>query len=209
MDCTESKSYQISKSLFKNITSYREFLNLWSKFYQNKICIPTYLDNFYGAEDNPDINSKIISKFIRITKLGVIPIDYQNGSPESQKAYVALFAPNTIASMISEYINRYPGFVAFVQQIDSNSHPTDLYVTYDGTKKVLDNSAKKGVFLGDPFTSVGNSLNDMLEFIQEWLSPHMKTIINHNRFKTVTIIDIIPTRKNNILDVIINSLSDK
>lgn len=207
MDCNNPDDIEKSEKLFRAAETYKDFLELWSRFYLNKICIPTYLDNFVGAEDNPDATLEVGSKFREIVQKGVIPVDYQPGSPEGQKAYVIMFVPSDLARVLSIYINRYPGYVSFNQDFESGSL-TDLYVTYDCSEQEEKNSVKKGVFFGEPHTHLGDPDKDALEFIREWLSHELEFFIDPYNFVSLTVIDTIPSRKNTILDIILNALRD-
>lgn len=72
MDCTKDKDRNISKDKFNKVKKLNQFIELWSGFYDNKICIPTYMDNFVGAEDNPDATMEMGRKFQEIVSYGII-----------------------------------------------------------------------------------------------------------------------------------------
>ena len=210
MDCSKEKDRNISRDKFNKVKTFQGFIDLWSKFYTNEICIPTYLDNFVGAGDNPDATIEMGKKFQEIVSYGIIPHNFQTNSLEdTQKAYVDMYVPNELASVIAEYINRYPGYVSFWQDIKDEFTLGDLVVTYDPTEEERKNSVKKGVFFGDPFSRLGYAGQDDFDFISEWLSKKAKKIINKDNFKQVTVIDTIPTAKSDrILDVILYALRD-
>lgn len=209
MDCSDQEGHSKSKEIFSRAKTYQEFLNLWSKFYSNEICIPTYFSVFIGAEDNKHATKKMGQKFQEITEHGVIPTNFQtNNLKDGQKAYVNLLATEEVADAITIYINRYPGFVAFYQDTTGESCVTGLFITYDPTKEQTKKTMKTGVFFGDPFTHLGIKSDD-INFIQEWLNPSMKNVISNENFKEVTIIDAIPTEKaDRILDLLLNALRD-
>lgn len=120
-----------------------------------------------------------------------------------------MFVPNELADMITEYINRYPGYVSFYQDISDNFNVQGLFVTYDPTEEESANSVKKGVFFGDPFSRLGYAGGDEFDFITEWLNKKAKKVINKKNFKQVTVVDTIPTAKSDrILDVILFALRD-
>ena len=63
MNCEDPKYIAESEKKFKNAKTIKEFLHLWSKFYNNEICIPTYLDVFVGGEDNEQATYEMGRKF--------------------------------------------------------------------------------------------------------------------------------------------------
>lgn len=209
MNCEDPKYIAESEKKFKNAKTIKEFLHLWSKFYNNEICIPTYLDVFVGGEDNEQATYEMGRKFQQIVKSGVIPHDFQVNDPTSQKAYVSAFAPSEITSYLTEYINRYPGFVAFYQDIESKDYPRGLYVTYDPDEAQSVGSRRMGVFMGDAFTDVGSPREEAFDFIDEWLSKPVRKILNKNNYNHLAVVDTQPNAKpDRILDVIINALND-
>lgn len=209
MNCQDREYQDKSKELFLRAKTYSDFLKLWSKFYINEICIPTYFSNFIGGEDNPEASKEIGDKFREIVSYGVIPTDFQtNNIKKCQKGYVVLFATEPVADAITAYINRYPGFVSFYQNVEGDNCIENLFVTYDPSKDDIKKTLKTGVFFGDPFTHLGYKPED-INFIQEWLSEPLKPIISAENFKHVNIIDTLPSEKSDrILTLLLNSLRD-
>lgn len=207
MNCESPEDIEKSEKLFMQARTYTQFLDLWSKFYTNEICIPTYLDNFVGGEDNPQATNEMGRKFQRIVGLGVIPIDFQTTIPGHQKGYVDALCPKDLAGPICEYINRYPGFVAFYKPIDEEIKY--LYVTYEDTEEKLKEYARMGVMLGTPYSHVGSPITEPLEFVHDWLSPDLSYVINDRNFVQLIIIDTTFTGPDDkILNVLVNALSD-
>lgn len=209
MDCSEQANRDRSREIFLQARTYSEFLNLWSKFYSNEICIPAYFANFIGAEDNKHATRKIGRKFQEITNFGTIPVNFQTNSlKDGQKAYVILLATEQVTEVITEYVNRYPGFIAFYQDTSGESCVNGLYVTYDPDKEQAKKTLKTGIFFGNPFTHLGTKSNDS-DFIREWLNPILSNIIANENFKEITVIDTIPSEKSDrILDLLLNALRD-
>ena len=199
-----------SKKAFHKVKNLKQFKKLWSKFYTNEICIPTYLDNFVGGEDNPQATIEMGKKFQEIVSYGIIPDDFQTNSlKDTQKAYVDMFVPNNLANVLTSYINRYPGYVAFWQHISNDDSIKGLYVTYDPTEKDTEMSLKTNVFFGDPYSHLGYGGEGTFESIQEWLNNNAKKHINKNNFKHMVVIDTMFNEKpDRILDIILYALRD-
>jgi hypothetical protein len=210
MNCEQEKYRQMSRSKFQKVRSYTEFLEIWSSFYQNRICIPTYFDTFVGAEDNPQATQEIGDKFREIVKHGVIPYDFQTNLPGIQKEYITAFVPTDLIQNLSIYINRYPGYIAFGQTLKSTDYIQDLYVTYDATDIEIKKSIQTGVFLGDPFTLIGYNGVDEFSYIQEWLDSDFVTkTFNPKHFGHITIIDTEPSApKERVVDTLLAALKD-
>jgi len=209
MNCESQEGHTKSKEIFSQAKTYSQFLDLWSKFYINEICIPTYFASFIGDNDNKYATIEMGKKFQTITKYGLIPVNFQTNSLKSgQKAYVNLYATETVSSIITEYINRYPGFVAFYQDVNGESCVNGLFVTYDPDKEQRKKTMKTGVFFGDPFSHMGTKSED-IDTIREWLTLPLLNVITNENFKEVIIIDTIPTEKSDrILDLLLNTLKD-
>jgi hypothetical protein len=209
MNCGSQEDHNKSQELFSQAKTYSQFLDLWMRFYINEICIPTYFANFIGAEDNKYATRKMGEKFQEITKFGLIPINFQTNSLKScQKAYVNLYTTEIVSDIITQYINRYPGFIAFYQDIRGDNCINNLYVTYDPDKDEKKRTVKTGVFFGNPFTSLGRKSED-IDFIQEWLNPDLSDVISNENLKEVIIIDTIATQKSDrVLDLLLNALRD-
>jgi hypothetical protein len=52
-----------SRKTFLKAKTMVDFMKLWSSFYENKICIPTYFASFVGAEDNEQATHELGLKF--------------------------------------------------------------------------------------------------------------------------------------------------
>lgn len=209
MDCGSQEGRDKSREIFLQLKTYSQFLDTWVEFYSNKMCIPTYFAGFVGGEDNRHATRKMGEKFQQITRYGLIPFSFQtNNLKDGQKAYVNLYATEKVSIIITEYINRYPGFAAFYQDVNGESCINGLYVTYDPDKEQRKKTMKTGVFFGNPFTHLGTKSDDM-DIIGEWLVPPLSTILTSDNFKEVTLFDTIPTEKSDrILDLLLNALRD-
>lgn len=209
MNCSSQADREKSKDIFSQAKTYSQFLDVWSRFYINEICIPFYFDNFIGGEDNKYTTMKMGEKFREITKHGLIPVNFQvNSLKDGQKAYIILFATEAVCNIITEYINRYPGFVAFYQNSKEGNDINGLFVTYDPNKEQAKKTMKTGVFFGNPFSVVGVS-SGQLDFIREWLPEPLLNVISNENFREITIIDTIPTEKSDrILNLLLNVLRD-
>lgn len=210
MDCKDKKVRKLSKKKFHKAKSLEQFLELWSKFYNNEICIPTYYNTFVGAGDNPDATFEVGKKFQDIVKHGIIPTNYQpNSLKDLQKGYINMFVPNELVDYLSTYINRYPGYVAFWNDIADDFVINGLVVTYDPDEKEREVSQKVGVFMGDPFSMMGYAGGDDYDFIEEWINNNVKEDFNKDTYKYFTVVDTIPTEKpNRIIDIVLIALRD-
>lgn len=173
-----------SKKAFLKAKTQEDFLNLWSKFYENKIQIPTYFGNFIGDEDsdNPYADIELGLKFREITLRGVMAIDSQVNVPGYQKGYVIGYMPKKLCDYVIEKLNKYNCIVAFNCPIREGLGVENLYVTYDQTNEQIEKSAKRGKMYGPGFTNIGRSDESSLDFIREWMSPEVKKKINNERW---------------------------
>lgn len=212
MDCNNPEDYEKSEKIFQKAKTFQEFLKLWQMFYLNRICIPTYVDNFVGAEDNPQADESMARKFVDIVEYGVVPYDFQiNSLADGQKAYVLAYVPKETGWLITSYINRYPGYVAFSQSIsnDINSNVENLFATYDPDEDQKDMSQRTGVLFGQPFTQLGLGAKEDMEQIREWLSRPLKKIFNSDYFERIVVLDTNPLEKSDrILNIILNAIQD-
>lgn len=225
MDCTKREDREKSEKMFKEVRTLQEFLKLWRKFYVNEICIPGYYSNFIGAEDNEHADLSMAKKFQKMTKYGVIPVDFQTNSLKNgQRGYVKILIPNDMANNLTEYINRYEGYVAFWNELKDDYVINGLVVTYDPSKEDVKLNQKTGVLFGDPFSRLGYAGEAEFNFIKEWLSLNsessnrsssddlnsdMNKIINVDNFKLLTVIDTMPSQApDRFLNVVLYALKD-
>lgn len=191
--CDTEKEREISKKIFLGAGKVSEFMDLWSKFYENKICIPTYLSKFVGAEDNPEANENLGLKLKEITRRGFLGVDSQVGIPGNQKAYLVGFLPESMAETVVVELNRYSGIVAFYSDIrdfhSQNINTTGgLYVTYDALDEEIAESDKQKKMLGDPFTHLTMVPVEDFESIREWMSKPVRKKISPDKYKYITIV---------------------
>lgn len=180
--CDTNGEMEISKQIFLKANTVMEFMNVWSKFYENKICIPTYFSKFVGAEDNPEATAGLGRKLKEIAQRGILAIDSQVGVPGNQKQYITGFLPTKLAEIIIPEINRYSSIVGFYGPIIDTETTSGLYVTYDALPEDIEKGAAKKKMLGDPFSSIRGADVDSFETIREWMSPSVRAKINKKRY---------------------------
>jgi len=180
--CDTIKELEFSKNIFLNAKTVIEFMNLWSKFYENKICIPTYLSKFVGASDNPEATLELGLKLKEITQRGVLSVDSQVGIPGNQKQYIVGFMPTKMADIVITEINRYSGIVAFYGDIEEKDTTKGLYLTYDALDKRIEESVQVKKMLGEPYTHITGADESAFKSIRKWMSKSVKKKINKERY---------------------------
>jgi len=191
--CDTEKERKKSEKLFKKAETVVEFMEIWSKFYLNEVCIPTYLDKFIGAEDNPEATIELGKKLEEITKRGVLAIDSQVNIPGNQKGYIYGYIPNKMADLVITNLNRYSGIVAFYSDIrdfrkENINVNEGLFVTYDALSEEIEKSVVNKKMLGKPYTTLGSSEVESLKFIREWLNDKLSKKIKAKNYKFFTVI---------------------
>lgn len=183
--CDNEKNMENSKRQFLKAETVVEFMELWSRFYENGICIPTYLSTFLEGDDKNEFATKELGlKLKEIARRGFLAIDSQITIPGEQKGYIIGYVPEKMAILLAEELNRYSGIVAFYNDIKDFSEDVSagLYVTYDRQEgEIIDVNSRK--MPGSPFTSVGNTDSDSFEMIREWMSKPVKKKMTASRYK--------------------------
>jgi hypothetical protein len=178
-----------SKKLLKSATTVVEFMEIWSGFFENKICIPFYGAKFIGASDNPEATIELGKKLKEINMRGFLTIDSQVNVPGNQKGYVSGYIPETMAHYVVSELNRYSGIVAFYSDVKEFGRDVmGLYVTYDAFDDEIVKSAELKKMIGNPFTSLFASESDSLEEIREWMSDKVKKKIKAKKYKFLNVI---------------------
>lgn len=184
--CDNISDMEKSKAVFLKCKTVVEFMETWSKFYENEICIPTYLSKFVGAEDNPQATYSLGKKLKEIARRGFLATNSQVNIAGNQKSYMVGYIPNKMAGLLARELNRYSGIVAFYNDIEdydiSKNIHSGLYVTYDALDDEISESAKNKKMTGEPF-SVIPANDDSLDDIREWMSKEVKKKINKNTYK--------------------------
>ena len=186
--CDTEKERKISEKIFSKAKTVIEFMEIWSQFYENKICIPTYLDKFVGADDNPEASYELGKKLKEISQRGVLAVNSQVGIPGNQKQYIIGFMPTKMAEIVIRNINRYSGIVAFYGDIEEKDTTKGLYVTYDAFQDLIKTGAEEKEMYGDPYTHIMGADVDSFEQIREWMSKDVKKKINKKRYSHFVII---------------------
>ena len=184
--CDNEKDMENSKRQFLKAESVVEFMELWSRFYENGICIPTYLSTFLEGDDKNEFATKELGlKLKEIARRGFLAIDSQITIPGEQKGYIIGYVPEKMAILLAEELNRYSGIVAFYNDIKDFSEDVSagLYVTYDSEK-----IAEGRRMSGNPFTSVGNTDSQSFDMIREWMSKPVKKKMTVTRYKYFVVI---------------------
>lgn len=192
MDCENQRDIEKSRKIFRDAKNVKQFLQVWSSFYENVVCIPTYLSTFVSdKEDHDNIHAtlKLGEKLKEITMAGIIPFDSQVTIPGEQKGYMLAYVPLNMAEKLTVELNRYSGIVAYYTINSEKLHDAEgLYVTYDGTDKEFKQGAKIGKLLGEPMTNIGKSDFTTLESIREWMSKPVRKIISHKNYAFLCVI---------------------
>ena len=192
MDCENKIDIEKSRKLFKKANTVLKFLEVWSSFYENEVCIPTYLSTFISTgedHDNPQANLKLGEKLKQITLAGIIPFDSQVTISGEQKGYMLAYVPKSIADTLTEELNRYSGIVAYYTTLDTKEGGAQgLFATYDGTKEEGKEGAKLGKLFGNPMTNIGSTDFGTLESIREWMSKPVKKFINSKNYVFLCVI---------------------
>lgn len=185
--CDTVKEMEESKEIFMKAKTVVEFMEIWSRFYENKICIPTYYSKFIGGPDNPQANIQLGHKLKEIAIRGFLAIDSQVGIPNEQKGYLIGFLPNTMVEMVVDNLNRYSGIISFYSNIKNFNGEVceNLYVTYDPTEAISSDANKMP---GTPYTQIGRPDSDSFETIREWMSEKVKRKIKAKKYKYVVIL---------------------
>ena len=168
--CDNDEDMERSRVEFLKAESVVEFMELWSRFYENGICIPTYLSTFLEGSDRNEFATRELGlKLKDIARRGFLATDSQITIPGEQKGYITGYVPEKMAQILAEELNRYSGIVAFYNDIKEfeESVSAGLYVTYDSTAEQVTEAVKLKKMLGEPFTSVGNTDPDSFEMIRE------------------------------------------
>lgn len=186
--CDTEKERHISKKIFQSAKTVVDFMNIWSKFYENKICIPTYLDKFIGSDDNPEATKELAEKLKEIARRGILAVDSQVGIPGNQKQYIIGFMPTKMADLVVTELNRYSGIVAFYSDIEEKETTKGLYVTYDALEEEIQESVKLNKMLGDPYSSIRGADVEAFNDIREWMGKEVKKKINKTRYSHFAII---------------------
>lgn len=209
LDCEDEKTRYYFKQLFYNVNTFKDFLDLYAQFYENKICIPTYFGIFYdNFGDNPQATKTLGKKFQFITYKGVIVIDSQVTIPFKQKSYIIAYVPNDMAEPITQELNRYNNIVSFYYDFLPRQNGAEgLYVTYDDYDINQPLIHQLHFPTGKAFTQVGRLDSSPSYSFGSWLNSHMKKIINEKNFKQLTIIDAdFNSSPERIVDILVDVL---
>ncbi len=178
----DSLDTEESEAAFKEAETMEEFLKLWSRFYDNKIMIPTCGALFINSEgDNPQADAVLAEKFKALTAKGLICTTCQVMIPFQQKAYLGLYCPRDNVSLFCSELNRFEDIVAFWH----SSPPFDdclenLYVTYGSPSSAIPLAGRKmhqSKMTGRAITRLGAGCSE-LGLISEWLSDEMQDLFN-------------------------------
>lgn len=196
-----------SKKLFNRCKTIKDFLELWSKFYENEIYLPGYYGKFVSLEgDNPQATLDMGKKFEQITLKGVIPFDSQVTIPYIQKGYISALVNKEYMHQLCALLNRYNNIIAFSFNLNGDDDGADyLYVTYEQHPK----ETPVGKMVGKQRTQVGGADTSMMTFIHEWINEHLQSIINEYTYCQLTIIN--PSFESDpeyIIDVLLEAVNE-
>lgn len=186
--CNNEKAMESSKREFLKAETVVEFMELWSRFYENGICIPTYFSTFLEGSDRNEFATKELGlKLKEIAKRGFLATDSQITIPGEQKGYITGYVPEKMAHILAVELNRYSGIVAFYNDIKDFKEDVSagLYVTYDPGEDGILNRKK---MIGNPFTSIGNTDLHSFNLIREWTSKTVRKKITEDRYRYFVIV---------------------
>lgn len=187
--CDNEQDMEKSKRQFLKAESVVKFMELWSRFYENGICIPTYLSTFLDGDDKNEFATRELGlKLKEIARRGFLAIDSQITIPGEQKGYLIGYVPEKMAILLAEELNRYSGIVAFYNDIKDFSEDVSagLYVTYDSDERGVVAEGRR--MSGNPFTAVGNTDSQSFDMIREWMSKPVKKKMTSTRYKYFVVI---------------------
>lgn len=190
-DCSDSAVRNEMKNIFKDIDTVDEFLYVWSLFYENKVCTPTYFDIFSGniSGDNQHVTYLTGQKFKNITLKGIIPVDSQvTNINDGQKGYIHAYVSNKIIKKLTTDLNRYDNIVAFNYNLLNTDEvcARDLYVTYQESEIPTNQT---NLFAGSAYTNAGLIDKGTLHQILKWANNTLKKEINHENYSMLVIIN--------------------
>ena len=184
--CDTDAELEISKKIFLSAKTVAGFMDIWSKFYENKVCIPFYYSKFIGAEDNPEATKELGLKFKEISRRGVLADNSQVGIPGHQKQYITGFMSPRLADVVIPEINRYSGIVAFYGPIVELDTTKGLFVTYDVYPEEQKQGAEKKKMLGDPYSVLSGPDVSNWNSIRGWMSKPVKKKTKDYVYFTIT-----------------------
>lgn len=167
-NCRDANERKASKARFAQVKTWQELIQLWVQFYEDKVCLPTYLATWTQRNDvgmskyTQDIEAALsIGQQLAHISLctRILFNDGQAGTPQ-QRAYLCGFTTKTNLPMVralTAFVNRQSGFV-MTWWHDSNpkdapkNRLNELFVTYDGENGFtrLPNTNDAIAFLLDP-----------------------------------------------------------
>jgi hypothetical protein len=208
LDCDDEDTRYQSYLEFYNANTLQQFLFLYAKFYSNQICTPFYFGSFVNSEegDNPQATFELGQKFKQITYKGVLVVNSQVTMPYQQKAYIISYVPINMAIPLVSELNRYNGIIAFFYNLNEQQRGArGLYVTYDNDENL---NEMFNFTTGEPYSHVGSVDKTALIYIQKWLNPAMKKIINDKTYYQLTIIDAnYNSQETHLVDVLLDVLN--
>jgi len=199
MDCDDDETRDYFKQQFYACHTVNDFLQLWSTFYENKVCLPSYYSTFVNDNgDNPQATLELGKKFKAITLMGVIPMDSQVTIPFKQKGYIHALAPTNIVRFIATDLNRYNNIIAFNYNLtESCVGARNLFVTYNDD-----------FITGEPYTHVG-TMDNYVYYINAWINSTLKGKINVNTYQQLVIVNpSFDSSQEYIVDVLLNVLNN-
>jgi hypothetical protein len=189
--CDNDEDMKKSKLEFGKAETVVEFMELWSRFYENRICIPTYYSTFIDGSDKNEFATKELGmKLKEIARRGFLAIDSQITIPGEQKGYIVGYVSEKMADLLVKKLNRYSGIVAFYSDIKDFQEDVGvgLYVTYDQDEEEIKEAVIQKRMFGEPFTHVGNPDPDSFQMIREWMSKPVRNKMRADRYKYLIIV---------------------
>jgi hypothetical protein len=201
-----------SEEAFGQANSWKEFTELWSKFYSNEICIQAYYGKFIDENgDNPQANAELGKIFQDITRNNLICVDSQVSVKGSQKAYCIGYTFRHIAKPLLNELNRcerISAILAVVNSIKSDQSFYLPYVTYSDWNQDRKRHESGDRMLGNASTHLGIGFSNDMDDITEWVNDDMKEIFEESNMCQLTIWDACTSSSEfHLFEVIRDSLN--
>jgi hypothetical protein len=202
-----------SEEAFGQANSWKEFTELWSKFYSNDICIPAYYGKFIDENgDNPQANAELGKIFQDITRNNLICVDSQVSVKGEQKAYCIGYTFQHIAKPLFVELNKCDGIIAILFDLKKDTKSDESfslpYVTYCDWNQDGKRHEAGDRMLGNGCTHLGIGFTNEMDDVIEWLNDDMKEFIEESNMRQLKIWDANASSSEfRLFEVIRNSLN--
>lgn len=174
---------EYSKEHFQRASTWKEFTEVWRKFFCNQMLIPSYGGFFWSKasqSDNPVVTEADMELLYRLNSHGIITKDSQFGGQDKTwnyggHAYVYFLAPRQVMEIIAEQLTVDPHGLVFVYYNPDNPVNQNVLVCSSIS------------FLGSHIMKEDN--DNALQEVSEW-SPQMKPLFQALDVRYGVIVDL-------------------